>query len=127
MSYQSIPLCTIKAADKWVFYAVRTRNLKIEVPNGESSTTVLLRDALHTPNMGVTIVSISRITKAGYKVAFEASTCKIKNPSSKVISVIPHPCKRKWTLQSRPGLRGCHEFRACQSSDTAPAIGPHSP
>jgi transposase InsO family protein len=39
--------------------------------------------------MGVTIVSISRITKAGYTVSFEGDSCKIKNRRGVVIGTIP--------------------------------------
>ena len=72
-----------------MFYTIGTGDLRISVPNGESFTTVLLRNALHAPEMGTTIISISRITKAGYSVTFDASTCKIRNPSGKLIGIIP--------------------------------------
>jgi hypothetical protein len=39
--------------------------------------------------MGATIVSISRITKAGFSVCFKAQLCKINDSCDKVISVIP--------------------------------------
>jgi len=61
-NYHSIPPHTITAADKRVFYAVGTRDLMIEVPNGESSTPITLKDVLPAPDMGITIVSVSWIT-----------------------------------------------------------------
>ena len=89
VTYHSIPPRAITTADKRIFYAVGTGDLQIEVPNGSSTTAVLLKDALHTPDMGVTIVSISRIAKAGYAVSFEGDSCKIKNRSGAVIGTIP--------------------------------------
>ena len=61
-NYRSIPPCAITAADKRVFYAVGTGDLRIEVPNGESTTPITLKDVLHAPDMGITIVSVSWIT-----------------------------------------------------------------
>ncbi len=89
VSYRPIDPRPITAADKRVFYAVGTGDLQVEVPNGESSSSVVLRDVLHAPDMALTIVSISRITKAGCAVSFEGDACKIKNKAGKVIGVVP--------------------------------------
>jgi hypothetical protein len=88
-SYQAIPPRAITAADKRVFYAIGTGDLEIEVPNGESSTSIMLKDVLHAPEMGTTIVSVNRIVKAGYAVTFKDNTCQIRNKSDKVIGTIP--------------------------------------
>jgi hypothetical protein len=42
MTYQSIPPIPIRGANGSVFYAVGTGNLRIEVPDGESSTPIIL-------------------------------------------------------------------------------------
>ena len=78
VTYCKIPACPITAANNHVFYAVGVGDLQIQVPNGASSSKVLLRDALHAPEMGLTVVSIGRIVKAGYAVQFEDGSCKIK-------------------------------------------------
>ena len=70
ITYQSIPPHAITTADKWTFYAIGTGDLQIEVPNSQTTTKVLLQDALHAPDMGVTIVLISQITNAGCTVSF---------------------------------------------------------
>ena len=64
-NYRSIPPHAITAANKRTFYAVGTGDLQVEVPNGNSTTPVLLRDTLHTPDMALTIISIGRITREG--------------------------------------------------------------
>jgi hypothetical protein len=64
--------------------------LQIEVPNGLSMLTpILLWEALHVPDIGITVVSISCIAKASYIVLFNGGTCKIQNKNSKVIGQIP--------------------------------------
>jgi hypothetical protein len=87
-TYREIVPCVIIAADKWVFYAIGVGDLKIEVPHGESSTSVILREVLHAPDMAMTIVSISRITKLGNSVTFEKESCTIKNAKGKVVGTI---------------------------------------
>ena len=58
------------------FYSLKFQQ---EAPNGKSSTSVLLTDALHAPDVGSTIVSISHTAKSGCSVSFEGDSCKIKN------------------------------------------------
>jgi transposase InsO family protein len=88
-NYRSIPPHAITAANKRTFYAIGTGDLQVEVPNGSSTTPVLLRDTLHAPDMALTIISIGRITSAGSTVTFENAACKIKNKAGKVIGNIP--------------------------------------
>jgi hypothetical protein len=78
-SYQEILPQLIITAHKWVFYVIGIGDLKIEVPHGKSSTPVILREALHAPNMAMMIVSILYITKLGNLVTFEKDLCTIKN------------------------------------------------
>jgi hypothetical protein len=75
-NYKSILPCPITAADKQIFYTVGTGDIRIEVPNGESSTPIVLKDVLHALEMGIMIVSISQITQSGCKVIFN----RVGNP-----------------------------------------------
>ena len=88
-NFHPIPPCPITAADSQVFYAIGAGDLKIDVPNGSSFTSITLRDTLYAPDMGQTIVSISRITAAGHSVTFEGMSCKIVNKAGKVMGDIP--------------------------------------
>jgi hypothetical protein len=65
-------------------------DIQIQVPNGSETTTVLLKDTLHAPDLGLTVVSISRIVKAGYMVQFADSSCTIrKGGNGPIIGRIP--------------------------------------
>src|SRR6266851_2277545 len=88
VTYQEILPCPITAVDRRVFYVIGVGDIVIVIPNGESSTQITLKDTLHAPDMGATIVSISHISKAGFSVCFEGQSCKIKDPHDKVIGVI---------------------------------------
>jgi hypothetical protein len=70
-NYKTIILHLITTADKRIFYAVGIGDLRIKVPNGESSTPIVLKDVLYALDMGITIVSVSWITQSGCKVVFD--------------------------------------------------------
>ena len=88
-SYRSITPRPIMAANKRMFFARGIGDLQIRVPNGKFSTAVTLRDTLYAPEIALTVVSVSRITKAGFAVAFEGNTCKITSPGGKTVGRIP--------------------------------------
>ena len=88
VTYRDIPACPITAANNCSFYAVGMGDLEINVPNGALSTKVLLRDALYAPDLGLTVVSIGHIVKAGCTVEFEDGTCKIKR-NGHIIGNVP--------------------------------------
>ncbi len=90
VTYQPIPPHPIVTADKRTFYAEGVGDLQIDVPNGEVLTPVLLKDTLHAPQIGLTVVSIGRIAKASYSVSFEDNHCKIrKDQDRRVVGSIP--------------------------------------
>jgi hypothetical protein len=98
MTYHSIEPCAICPADKCVFYAIRTGDLQINIPCGESLTPILLKDALHAPDIGLTIVSISHIIKAGCDVTFGSNNCTIKNNAGHtVLSALCLPMPKGYT------------------------------
>lgn len=70
MNFTKISSRPITAADKRVFHATGKGDLRIRIPNSTTTTTILLKDVLYAPDMGVTIISISRIAAAGYSTLF---------------------------------------------------------
>ena len=61
----------------------------IDVPKADGkSTKVLLKDVLYAPDISVTLISISKIASAGFKVLFERSLMKISNAKEKLVGEI---------------------------------------
>ena len=87
-NYISITPKSITAADKRYFQAIGKGDLRIKIPNGSTATTILLKGVLHCPDMGLTLVSIGKITAAGYKVIFKGATCRIYDAKDKIIGLI---------------------------------------
>jgi hypothetical protein len=90
ITYHEISACPITAANYKVFHAIGMGDLEIQVPNGKASTKVLLKDALHAPDLCLMVVSIGRIIKAGYTMEFIDGHCNIKRgPDGPIIGQIP--------------------------------------
>ena len=60
----------LTTADGGHFEAVEKGDMRIMMPNGKTTTQILLKDVLYAPKMGVTLVSIGKIDTAGYAVLF---------------------------------------------------------
>src|SRR5258708_15941173 len=86
----SIPPWAITAANSSTFTATSMGDLKINIPNGLSSTPITLKDVLYAPNISLTIVTVGKIADAGYSSFFnsKAKTCEIKHKSSKLVDKI---------------------------------------
>lgn len=87
-NYVSIAPKSITATDKHYFQAIGKGDLQIKIPNSYGATFILLKNVLHCPDMGLTLVSIGKITNAGYKVIFRGQTCKIYDSKDKVIGQV---------------------------------------
>ena len=51
------------------------------LPNGPKHTKAILKEAIYTPDMAFTLVSISWLDNAGSSVTFHKGMCTIKNPN----------------------------------------------
>ena len=45
--------------------------MHIQVPNGDKSKEMYVKDVLYAPNLGVTLLSVACITQAGYTLHFK--------------------------------------------------------
>ena len=81
----------ISAADSRTFLAHGHGDVQISLPNGTSTTPVILRDVLYAPDLAFTLVSISKIDLAGCSSLFEDGHCAIivRAENRKVIGRIP--------------------------------------
>jgi len=88
LNFKSISPHPIQAADKRTFDAIGRGDLPIEVPNGKTTTCILLTNVLYAPSMGATLVSISRLTRAGYAALFCGNMCRIFNQNKKQLGEV---------------------------------------
>ena len=86
--FQPIEPKPIRAADQHVFNAIGKGNIRITIPNGEIATTITLEDVLYCPRIGLTLVSVAKMTEAGFAVIFRGSECRIFDSSKTLIGKI---------------------------------------
>src|SRR5882724_661639 len=88
-NYTAILPMPINAANQHTFCTIGQGDLPIHVPNGNGFTKITLRDVLHTPDIALTLVSVSLIDQAGYTVTFKGGTCTIHDQTHKLIGCFP--------------------------------------
>jgi hypothetical protein len=79
----------IKMADGRTFKAVRKGNVHIVLPNGRSTTPVLLKDCVYAPEMAFTLISVSRLAKVTRGVTFNATHAVVTHKQGHVMARIP--------------------------------------
>ncbi|KAK7046510.1 hypothetical protein R3P38DRAFT_2507828, partial [Favolaschia claudopus] len=71
INYTSIPPRSITAADNGQFVAIGQGDMRIKIPGAHGGTaSVLLKGVLYAPKLGLTLISISKITDAGFCALF---------------------------------------------------------
>ena len=79
----------ITAANKQTFKATAKGKMLVHIPNGDrGNSRVHLLDALYSASMGVTLISISWIAKAGSIVVFQGDYCQVYNHNKERIGEI---------------------------------------
>ena len=81
---------SITTADGRKLKAIGMGDLEIDLPNGSKATKMMFKDAIHAPDMAFTLIAISKLDKAKYKVIFHKSTCTIIDLKGKTITMIHH-------------------------------------
>jgi hypothetical protein len=61
----------------------------IELANGSATMTILLKNVLYAPSMGLTLIAISQVAAAGYTVVFRNEHCRIFDPKKERVGEIP--------------------------------------
>jgi hypothetical protein len=74
-----------------VFRALGQGDVVIELPNGSAKTTFTLKDVLYSPDMCFTLISLSRMVRADFKLEFDGCLCIISSPkpNRRVVTTIP--------------------------------------
>lgn len=88
-NFKTIPSRPIRAADGHVFESTEMGDLRIELPNGNQKTAVLLRDTLYSPDILFTLLFVSKLDSAGYSLIIKNGVCEISSQQGEVVAVIP--------------------------------------
>ena len=80
----------ITTADSCIVKAIGLGDLHLELPNGSKTTKVIFKNAIHSPTMAFTLLSISKLDTLGNKVTFYKQMCTIQDSKGNTIARIPH-------------------------------------
>jgi GAG-pre-integrase domain len=80
----------ITTADGRMLTTTGVGDLHIELPNRSGKMKTILKNAIHAPEMAFTLISISRLDKAGFSITFNKGMCTIRDRAAKTIATIPN-------------------------------------
>jgi hypothetical protein len=83
ITLEAIKAQDVHTADRSTISALGRGDIKVNLLLGNKYTTVTLKNTLYTPKMALTLISVHRITAAGFTVQFENDACKILSPAPK--------------------------------------------
>src|SRR6266545_6741576 len=89
INFRVVEQAPIRVADGHIFSATGMGDMQIAFPNGNKFTNVLLKDVYYSPHLAFTLVSVTHMTRAKFKVLMEDTTCTIYNPTYQPIAQIP--------------------------------------
>ncbi len=116
MNYIAIKPRGMMAVDRKKFEVLGKGDMHITIPNGKNQIMkVLVKDVLHAPNLGVTLLSVGCITQAGYSLDFKDEECCIFDKKHHQIGSIPHvnrlyrlhvlvPCQEAYHVDDWPHI-----------------------
>src|SRR6266404_3264155 len=88
LMYRPIPNHPIIAANNRTFNAIGKGDIAVDVPHGPTSRRIVLKDALFTLRVRLTIISISCLMESGYEAQFKEGRCIIKRRGD-IIGLVP--------------------------------------
>ncbi len=99
ITFNAIPPHPISTTNQGVFYAIRKGDLRINVPNDNKSVLIILKDVFYSPQISLTIISISHVVKAKKSILFEDNYCYISEKGGKLISKIRESINRLYKVK----------------------------
>jgi hypothetical protein len=89
-NYVAIKPRDFKSANGGSFETIGKGDMLLKVPGPRNTTLeVVVQDVLYSPNVGVTLIAISKVACSGRLVVFTEKECQILNGKGKVMGVIP--------------------------------------
>ena len=88
-NYTTITPKSINAANKRTFQAIGCGDLKISVPTDNEKATITLKNVLFAPDIGMTLISIGLVDRAGYSATFGNGVCTIRDKTKRIVGKIP--------------------------------------
>ena len=89
INYCPINSTTITTADGHKLKALTKGDVRIELPNGTKCTKIILKEAIHAPDMAFTLILVGQLDNMKCSTTFSSGMCTICNPSGHTMATIP--------------------------------------
>ena len=98
----------VTTADGHTFRALGMGDVKTDLPNGASYSTVILKDSVYTPDLTFTLISISRLDLVKCGALFKDEKCTISYPNGRTTATLPLSNGLYWLAAEKPGSSSDH-------------------
>jgi hypothetical protein len=89
-SFREIESSPVTAADGHVFKATGCSDIVLRVPNGPTTTDLVLEDAAYALSMVFTLISVGQLDKRGYTLTFSDLQCTLRDPETqRIVARLP--------------------------------------
>jgi GAG-pre-integrase domain len=82
--YKSTPISSISIGDKTKLQIIGTRNVKMAIMVGEKVVKCTIKNVLHVPSLGYTLLSVGAMESNGMTASFGGGICSIFAGSKKI-------------------------------------------
>ncbi|KAF7376711.1 Transcription factor [Mycena sanguinolenta] len=89
VEYETVDAVPIKSADNRTFFARGRGKVPMTVVHGGQRIEMMLLDVLHAPEMPLTLMSVSRMTKSGHDIHFANGSARILTPDGAALFIVP--------------------------------------
>ena len=97
--------------NKQTFSTTGKGELVVNVPHGTGETQLRLHDILYSAEIGYTLVSISRLDKAGFTAKFGGGKCTLYGEDDVEIGVVPRTSMRVYKVEHEEAVASVAEER----------------
>lgn len=100
--FQSIPVRNITVGDNRVIQAVGRGNVPVKFQANDKMQEGVINQVLYVPDIGVNLISVSRLALSGLQVSFVGDQCEISNKAGKVVACAKKGEGNLYRLPIRP-------------------------
>ena len=97
------------AANKQIFSTVGKGHLVIDIPNSTKNSQLRLTEALYSPEVSYTLVSVGHLDKCGFTVTFGGGKCVLHGPDRAKVGEVLRNSSRIYKVEHEVGEAGVVE------------------
>lgn len=106
--FKPIPAKEITLGDNRVIHAVGHGNVPIKVMVDDKFINGMITEVLYVPDIGVNLLSVSKMVQSGLNISFAADQCVISNKSGKVLATAKKGQGNLYRVSVQPTADDCN-------------------